>query len=152
MTVVECIGPGRTLPRPPTGRFRPLRAGILGVWEYDEQEFWLAGGRLVLRGQNTAGKSKALELLLPFVLDGEIRPERLDPFGNRSKTMYWNLIDFDPNPDRRAALGYCWLEFGRVDDEGAERFVTVLVGLRATRSAGRRVDTWFAVTPLRVGA
>lgn len=151
MTVIERIGRARTLPRPAPGRFRPLRAGIVGVWEYDDQEFWFAGGRLVLRGQNTAGKSKALELLLPFVLDGETRPERLDPFGNRSKTMYWNLIDFDPDHERKAALGYCWLEFGRVDDGGTEHFVTALVGLRASRSAGRRVDTWFAVTPLRVG-
>ncbi|MDY7106747.1 MAG: TIGR02680 family protein [Actinomycetota bacterium] len=151
MTLIEHIGRARALPRPAPGRFRPLRAGILGVWEYDDQEFWFADGRLILRGQNTAGKSKALELLLPFVLDGETRPERLDPFGNRSKTMYWNLIDFDPDRERRAALGYCWLELGRVDDDGRERIVTALVGLRATRAAGRRVDTWFAVTPLRVG-
>lgn len=151
MTLIDRIGPSRQLPRPTPGRFRPLRAGILGVWEYDNQEFWFADGRLVLRGQNTAGKSKALELLFPFVLDGETRPERLDPFGNRSKTMYWNLIEFDPDHERRGALGYCWLEFGRIDEDGAEHFVTALVGLRATRSAGRRVDTWFATTSLRVG-
>lgn len=151
MTLIDRIGRARGLPQPAAGRYRPLRAGILGIWEYDDQEFWFADGRLVLRGQNTAGKSKALELLLPFVLDGETRPERLDPFGNRSKTMYWNLIDFDPDHERRTALGYCWLEFGRVDDTGLEHFVTALVGLRATRAAGRRVDTWFATTALRVG-
>jgi hypothetical protein len=152
MTTVERLRPAaeRRLPSAASERFKPLRAGILDVWEYDDQEFWFSDGRLVLRGQNTAGKSKALELLLPFVLDGETRPERLDPFGNRSRTMYWNLIDF--HPDRRTAIGYCWLEFGRVDASGAEHFVTVLAGLRANRSAGKKVDTWFAVTPLRVGA
>lgn len=84
------------------------------------------------------------------MLDGETRPERLDPFGARSKTMYWNLIDFDPR--RRSAIGYCWAEFGRRDPAGHEEFVTVIAGLRATRSAGKRVESWFAVTSLRVGA
>lgn len=151
MSIVERIETARHrhLPPPAAGRFKPLRAGIVNVWEYDQQEFWFADGRLVLRGQNTAGKSKALELLLPFVLDGDSRPERLDPFGNRSRTMYWNLIDFDD--DRRSEIGYCWLEFGRVDDAGAEQYVTVIVGMRATRSS-KNVEKWFAVTPARVGA
>ncbi len=146
---VRAVGT-RGLPQPASERFRPLRAGIRNVWEYDNQEFWLADGWLILRGPNTAGKSKALELLLPFVLDGETRPERLDPFGGRSKTMYWNLIDFDET--RRSEIGYCWLEFGRVDTEGQEHFVTCIVGMRATRGAERRVDPWFAVTPQRIGA
>ena len=140
-------GPPR-LARPTPGRMRPLRAGILNVWEYDDQEFWFADGRLILRGHNTAGKSKALELLFPFVLDGDIRPQRLDPFGSVSKTMYWNLIGFS---ERESAIGYCWAEFGQIDDEGVERYVTCLVGMRAVRSAGKRVDTWFAVTPARIG-
>lgn len=145
---IERLPSSRRLPRPAPGRLRPLRAGILNVWEYDDQEFWFAGGRLILRGQNTAGKSKALELLFPFVLDGDTRPQRLDPFGSVSKTMYWNLIEFS---NRDSAIGYCWAEFGRVDDDGVERYVTCIVGMRATRSAGKRVDTWFAVTPARVG-
>lgn len=150
MTATIAHLPPRTnLPRPTAGRMRPLRAGIRNIWEYDDQQFWFADGRLILRGQNTAGKSKALELLLPFVLDGDMRPERLDPFGSRAKTMYWNLIDFS---DRATAIGYCWVEFGHVDPEGAEQYVTCIVGMRAVRSAGKKVDPWFAVTPLRVGA
>ncbi len=145
---IERLPSTHRLPRPAPGRMRPLRAGILNIWEYDYQEFWFSEGRLILRGQNTAGKSKALELLFPFVLDGDTRPQRLDPFGSVSKTMYWNLIDFS---DRDSAIGYCWAEFGRVDEDGAEQFVTCIVGMRATRSAGKRVDTWFAVTPVRVG-
>ena len=151
MTVaIEHLRPGaaRRLPRAKTARFVPLRAGIRNVWEYDNQEFWFAGGRLLLRGQNTAGKSKALELLFPFVIDGDMRSERLDPFGSKSKTMYWNLIEF---ADRATAIGYCWAEFGRRDDDGAEQYVTLIVGMRAVRSAGRKVDSWFAVTPARVG-
>jgi uncharacterized protein (TIGR02680 family) len=128
---------------------RPLRAGIRNIWEYDDQQFWFADGRLILRGQNTAGKSKALELLLPFVLDGDIRSERLDPFGSRAKTMYWNLIEFAERP---SAIGYCWVEFGHLDATGAEQCLTCIAGMRSVRSAGKKVDTWFAVTPQRVGA
>jgi uncharacterized protein (TIGR02680 family) len=146
--VIEHLPTAPHLPRPRPGRMRPLRAGIRNVWEYDDQEFWFADGRLILRGQNTAGKSKALELLLPFVLDGDVRSERLDPFGSKAKTMYWNLIEF---ADRPTAIGYCWVEFGRVDEEGTEQYTTCIVGMRAVRSAGKRVETWFAVTPARVG-
>jgi len=146
--VIERLPTGPRLPRPGPGRMRPLRAGIRNVWEYDDQEFWFEGGRLILRGQNTAGKSKALEVLLPFVLDGDTRPERLDPFGGRIKTMYWNLVEFDD--ERSAATGYVWVEFGRLDDDAIERFVTCLVGMRGQRST-RRVETWFAVTPGRIG-
>ena len=153
---IERLPGSLRLPRPAPGRMRPLRAGILNVWEYDDQEFWFSDGRLILRGHNTAGKSKALELLFPFVLDGDTRPQRLDPFGSVSKTMYWNLIGFaeagaGSTPTRESAIGYCWAEFGRVDDEGAEQYVTCIVGMRAVRSAGKRVDTWFAVTPARIG-
>jgi len=148
VAVVGHLPTSPRLPRGAPGRFRPLRAGIRNVWEYDDQEFWFSDGRLILRGHNTAGKSKALELLFPFVLDGDTRPQRLDPFGSVSKTMQWNLVGFD---QRESAIGYCWAEFGRVDEEGVERYVTCIVGMRAVRSAGTRVDTWFAVTPDRIG-
>lgn len=148
MTAVARVG-DRLVPLPTSPRAKPLRLGICNIWEYDDQEFWPADGRLILRGHNTAGKSKALELLLPFVLDGETRPERLDPFGGQSKTMYWNLIDFDP--ERNVAVGYSWVELGYLDDLGEARYVTVIVGMRGQRSSGRKVDTWFAVTPQRVG-
>ncbi len=147
--IIAQLGALAQLPPAAAGRMRPLRAGILNIWEYDNQEFWFADGRLILRGQNTAGKSKALELLLPFVLDGDIRSERLDPFGSRSKTMYWNLVEF--SEERSSAIGYCWVEFGHADAEATERYVTCIVGMRTARSAGKRVDVWWAVTPARVG-
>ena len=61
-------------------RFVPVRAGIVNLYEYDDQVFELANGRLLLRGHNTSGKTKALELVFPFALDGDISPHRLDPF------------------------------------------------------------------------
>src|SRR5215217_4030588 len=80
------------LPAPAKQRFQPLRAGILNLWQYDEQEFRFHDGRLILRGENGSGKSKALEVLLPFLFDADLSPQRLDPFGGTSRTMEWNLL------------------------------------------------------------
>ena len=71
---------------PSSGRWRPRRAGIVNLYEYANQAFDFAGGRLLLRGHNTSGKTKALELLLPFCLDGDISPSKLDPFGSIQRT------------------------------------------------------------------
>ena len=67
---------------PGSTRWRPRRAGLINLYEYANQVFDFAGGRLLLRGHNTSGKTKALELLLPFCLDGDISPKKLDPFGS----------------------------------------------------------------------
>jgi hypothetical protein len=39
-------------------RFRLSRAGVLNVWQYDEQVFTFADGRLLLRGTNGAGQEQ----------------------------------------------------------------------------------------------
>jgi uncharacterized protein (TIGR02680 family) len=138
-----------------TARFRPHRLGIVGLYEYADQEFAVEDGRLALRGRNTSGKSKALELLIPFVLDGDITPRKLDPFASSAKTMRWNLIECtDAYPDRRATkrIGYVWAEFRTIDDDGAERYLTCGLGLEATRSGDGIKDRWYFTTALRVGA
>lgn len=135
------------LPTPTRDRYVPLRAGVVNVWEYDDQQFWFTDGRLLLRGRNEAGKSKVLELLFPFVLDGDTTPKKLDPFDTANKSMWWNMIGF--HPDRRSAIGYLWLEFGRLDDTGTADYQTVVVGVQATR-AERKTNTWFALTPQRI--
>ncbi len=136
-------------------RFRPHRLGIVGLYEYADQEFSVEQGRLALRGRNTSGKSKALELLIPFVLDGDITPRKLDPFASSAKTMRWNLIECtDPHPQRRAGkrIGYAWAEFRGVDGKGGERFLTCGIGLEATRHTDGVKDRWYFTTPQRVGA
>lgn len=138
--------PRDDLPRPGRERFQLLRAGILNLWQYDEQEFRFEDGRLILRGENGAGKSKALELLLPFLLDADLSPQRLDPFGGTSRTMEWNLLQ-DGRYDSR--VGYVWLELGRRTEEGEEHW-TLGCGLRASQRT-RRVDSWYFLTRLRVG-
>jgi len=54
-------------------RWRLSRAGIVNVWHYLDNEFDLSGGRMILRGTNGSGKSRALEMLLPFLLDADRR-------------------------------------------------------------------------------
>ena len=54
-------------------RWRLSRAGIVNVWHYLDNEFDLSGGRMILRGTNGSGKSRALGMLLPFLLDADRR-------------------------------------------------------------------------------
>lgn len=135
------------LPVPERERFQPLRAGILNLWQYDDQELRFHQGRLILRGENGTGKSKALEVLLPFLLDADLSPHRLDPFAGTARTMRWNLLEGDRHESR---VGYVWLELGRLGDDGEPQYVTLGCGLRATRRTSR-VESWYFVTPLRIG-
>ncbi|MGH2697862.1 MAG: TIGR02680 family protein [Actinomycetota bacterium] len=140
-------GRAAELPSPQRPRFVPLRGGILNLWQYDDHEFWFHSGRLLLRGENGMGKSKALELLLPFLLDADTSPHRLDPFGDGHKSMRWNLLEDGLHPSR---LGYAWLEFGRNDASGTDDFVTIGAGLRATQSTAG-VDSWYFLAHGRRG-
>ncbi|MGA5066390.1 TIGR02680 family protein [Streptomyces exfoliatus] len=100
------------------GRWQPHRAGILNVWRYYDETFTFHQGRLLLRGQNGTGKSKALELLLPFLFDASLRPNRLSTFGGSERTMHWNLLGQGASGKTR--VGYVWMEFRRVGDDGTE--------------------------------
>ena len=80
------------LPAPSSERWKPLRAGLVDMFYYDAEEFWFHDGRLLLRGNNGTGKSKVLALTLPFLLDGELAPHRVEPDGDRQKKMEWNLL------------------------------------------------------------
>ena len=137
------------LPMPSSERWKPLRAGLVDMFYYDAEEFWFHDGRLLLRGNNGTGKSKVLALTLPFLLDGELAPHRVEPDGDRQKKMEWNLLlgGKHPNPER---LGYTWLEFGRRAADGTTEFRTIGCGLKAV--AGRGIARhWFFVTTQRVG-
>ncbi|WP_306364813.1 SbcC/MukB-like Walker B domain-containing protein [Nocardia sp. CC227C] len=126
-------------------RFVPTRAGIVNLWDYRDQEFCFADGRLVLRGPNGSGKTKALEVLFPFVLDGRIEPRRLNPFAGEERTMKSNLL----YRKQESAYSYVWMEFARGNWDEPE-VVTVGIGMRATRSADK-VTRWYFVADGRVG-
>ncbi|MBT1105651.1 TIGR02680 family protein [Streptomyces sp. Tu10] len=103
----------QTQPQPhsPPGRWRPQRAGILNIWRYYDETFTFHNGRLLLRGQNGTGKSKALELLLPFLFDANLRPNRLSTFGGSERTMHWNLMG--EGTQGKTRVGYVWMEFAK---------------------------------------
>ncbi|MEU1535820.1 TIGR02680 family protein [Streptomyces fagopyri] len=126
-------------------RFRLHRAGIQNVWQYDEQEFSFGDGRLLLRGKNGAGKSKALEMLLPYLLDGDSRA--LDATGTGRTTLAWLMLDGFEQTNR---LGYLWVEFRGTDDDGGHRHLTLGAAIRASKSTQKALPTFF-VTPLRIG-
>ena len=86
-------------------RFKPTRAGIINLWDYFDEEFAFGDGRLALRGHNGSGKTKALEVLFPFVLDGGLDARRLDPFSGENRTMKANLL----YRGQDAEHGYVWM-------------------------------------------
>jgi uncharacterized protein (TIGR02680 family) len=124
-------------------RFEPTRAGIINMWDYRDEEFCFAGGWLVLRGPNGSGKTKALEVLFPFVLDGRVDPKRLNPFAAEDRTMKSNLLYRGGDN----AVGYAWLEFRHA---GTGEVVTVGIGLHAQRHRDTPVR-WHFVAEGRVG-
>ena len=124
-------------------RLEPTRAGIINLWDYRDEEFCFAGGWLVLRGPNGSGKTKALEVLFPFVLDGRIDPKRLNPFAAEDRTMKSNLL----YRGGENAVGYAWLEFRHAD---TGEVVTVGIGLHAQRHRDTPVR-WYFVADGRVG-
>jgi uncharacterized protein (TIGR02680 family) len=136
------------LPVPLRSRWQPLRTGLIDLFYYDYQEFWFCDGRLMLRGNNGTGKSKVLALVLPFLLDADLSPARLEPDGDRDKKMEWNLL-LGGRYDER--LGYTWLEFGRRTEDGEHAYFTIGCGLKAV--AGRGIaDRWYFTTSQRIGA
>ena len=123
-----------------TARFRLARAGVLNVWQYDDQIFEFADGRLLLRGANGAGKSKTLEMLLPFVLDGD--KARMTASGKHHTSLLWLMLDGYTGQNR---AGYLWVELAR----DGETF-TCGVGIRASQST-RDARTWYFTFPGRIG-
>ncbi|TLQ44521.1 TIGR02680 family protein [Streptomyces marianii] len=127
----------------PAARFVPTRAGIINLWDYRDEEFSFADGWLVLRGPNGSGKTKALEVLFPFVLDGRIDPKRLNPFAAEDRTMKSNLLFRGQD----SALGYVWIEFTHRETGEA---VTCGIGLHAQRHRDTPAR-WHFVAEGRVG-
>lgn len=134
------------LPSAESGRWQPIRGGLLNLYRYDYEEFRYEQGHLLLRGNNGTGKSRVLALQLPFLLDGEVAPHRLEPDGDPAKRIEWNLL-LGKYDDR---LGYTWLEFGRRDEAGARHYLTLGAGLRAVEGKGL-AGRWFFVTAQRIG-
>lgn len=106
------------------------RLGFVNFWLYDVEEFPFRGGRLLLRGANGAGKSITTQSFIPFILDGNHRPERLDSFGTKDRKMDFYLLG---DGDRDESTGYLYLEFKKPD---VEHYCTLVIGMRAQKNKG----------------
>jgi len=135
------------LPAPSLNRWQPLRSGLLNLYRYDYEEFHFEDGRLLLRGNNGTGKSRILALQLPFLLDGEITPSRVEPDGDIAKRIEWNLL-MGRYPER---TGYTWIEFGRRLADGTAAYVTLGCGMRAIAGHTGLHSRWLFVTSQRIG-
>lgn len=118
-------------------RWQIHRVGILNFWYYDEEEFRLEDGRLILRGANGSGKSVTMQSFLPLVLDGDKRAHRLDPFGSRDRRIEYYLLG-EEGSGKTDTTGYLWMEFKH---GGTGAYRTVGIGLRARRNAAQ-VQFW----------
>ncbi|GAA3752846.1 TIGR02680 family protein [Salinactinospora qingdaonensis] len=157
--------PAATSERARLQRYRLNRAGIHNVWQYDNHVFHFADGRLLLRGRNGAGKSKALEMLLPFLLDGDAR--RLDTTGTSRTSLRWLMLEGrtatetgSPDEDDGAAdtvddvatstLGHLWVEFTGRGPDGEERWRTLGAAITASAATAEARAVFF-VTERRIG-
>lgn len=117
-------------------RWQANKIGLINFWYYDEQEFSFVKGRMLLRGSNGSGKSVTMQSVVPLLLDGNMSPERLDPFGSRDRKMSSYLLEEDDGREERT--GYLYLEFRRQE---SDTYLTVGMGIRARR--GKPLDKWY---------
>ncbi len=117
-------------------RWQASKIGLINFWYYDEQEFPFAKGRMLLRGSNGSGKSVTMQSVVPLLLDGNVSPERLDPFGTRDRKMGNYLLEDEDTRDERT--GYLYLEFCRLE---SDTYLTIGMGMRARR--GKPLDKWY---------
>lgn len=153
MTTTQITGHGtaQTLARHHPNRWRISRAGLINVWYYYDTTFDCSGGRLVLRGTNGSGKSRVLEMLLPFLLDADRR--KMDATGS-GKVRLQDLMKAG-SAESGSREGYLWLELERdlPEDEspdGGKAHLTLGAFVRFSRSTGD-AKVWYFTTPLRVG-
>lgn len=120
-------------------RFKLERCGLISLFHYANQVFEAEDGHLLLRGSNGSGKSTAVELLIPLLLDGSLTASNLSTSEGQRSITYHLLLD--GLYTRR--LGYSWLQFARRDEDGSERWVTLALGVKTAQDS--RHDAWFLV-------
>ena len=108
-------------------RWQANKIGLINFWYYDEQEFPFVKGRMLLRGSNGSGKSVTMQSVVPLLLDGNMSPERLDPFGSRDRKMSSYLLEEDDGREERLSLsgiqkeGQRYLSDDRYGNPGEKR-------------------------------
>lgn len=125
---------------PTCSRWQLNRAGIINVYQYENEVLDFAGGRLLLRGVNGSGKSTAMNMLLPFLLTA--RPGRIDAAGEQTGILKSWMLN---GRDDAQPVGYLWIEFERQGN-----FLVCGCGIKASRQTDS-VTTWWFVTSKRPG-
>ena len=134
------VGPSGNGTGTTSNRWRLHRAGIVNVYQYENEVLHFGGGRLLLRGVNGSGKSTAMNMLLPFLLTA--RQGRIDAAGEQSGILKsWMLS----GRDDAQPVGYLWIEFERRGE-----YLTCGCGIKASRKSDT-VTTWWFVTSKRPG-
>ena len=133
-------------------RWHMNRMGFVNFWLYDNEIFSFCDGKLMLRGQNASGKSITTQSFIPFILDGNRSPSRLDPFGSNDRKMEYYFLGNSESDD---VTGYLFMEFKKED---IEEYRTIGIGQRARRGKndmgfwgfiildGRRIGIDFELT------
>lgn len=117
-------------------KWQIYRVGLVDFWYYDEEEFYFLDGRMLLRGANGSGKSVTMQSFIPLLLDGNMRPERLDPFGSKARKMENYLLEEGDGREERT--GYLYMELKRAE---SDEFLTLGIGMRARRN--KKMDSWY---------
>jgi len=110
------------------------KIGLINFWLYDDEEFLFEKGKLLLRGTNGSGKSVTTQSFIPLLLDGNKRPERIDPFGKKARRMEDYLLGEGKKND---STGYLYMELIK---RNSDHVVTIGMGLRGR--TGKPVDFW----------
>jgi uncharacterized protein (TIGR02680 family) len=122
-------------------RWQPYRAGFLNFWEFLDDTFYFRNGKLMLHGHNASGKSVASSCIVPMLLDGNRKPERLDAFSTKSRKLdEFMLGEPDEEFKQSERTGYIFLEYRR---KGSSQYLTTGMGIKAKR--GGKLDTWYFI-------
>ena len=108
--------------------------GLFDFWYYDEEEFELSNGKIIFRGTNGSGKSVTTQSFIPLLLDGDKRPNRLDPFGSSARKIENYLL---LNEEENDKIAYLYMEFVK---PSSNTYLTIVIGFRARR--GKKLDCW----------
>ena len=115
-------------------RWKMNRIGFVNFWFYDNETFELENGKILFRGQNGSGKSITTQSFIPFILDGDRTPSRLDPSGTSDRKMEYYFLG---DGDKEESTGYLYLEFKK---EESEEYRTIGIGQTAHR--GKPMSFW----------
>ncbi|WP_339313144.1 TIGR02680 family protein [Paenibacillus sp. FSL M7-0896] len=121
--------------------FHLKRFGLVNFWYHSDTIFEFSNGRLFVRGANGSGKSVSTTMAVPFLLDGDKRPSRLDPFGSQDRRMIDLLLGNKHVSKREEGTGYLYTEYRKGDT-----FVTVGIGLNGKRrESDNTMQTWYFI-------